>query len=176
MHWEAVHQRNWVFRILLENWLWRSKLRLREFCYCYAFVIFVGIVIHIFHTLFSYITMQPTLCNVGGLPVNTRDMMPGSRSDNGCTETQNWSEEELRDWAEGVCEFSCTKFGVTLYPDLSCTEPYNTTNLACPNPFFDVPTLVEPAACQANNSLPQSIELINSDTLEEVGFVPDDSY
>jgi len=120
--------------------------------------------------------MQPTLCNGGGLTANARYMMPGSRPYNSCTETQNCSEDELRDWAEGVCEFSCRKFRKTLYPGLSRTDPYNTANLARPNPFFDAPTLAELAACQANDSLPQRIELTNSDTLEEVGFVPDDSY
>ena len=120
--------------------------------------------------------MQPTLCNGGLLTANVRDVVPGICPDNGCTETQNCSVEELRDWAKGVCEFNCGKFGLTLYPDLSRTGPYNTANLACPNAFFDAPILAELAACQAEGSLPQRIELTNAETLEYVATAPDDIY
>jgi len=118
----------------------------------------------------------PTLCNGGGLTAKVRSMSPGICPDNGCTETQSCSEEELREWVEGVCEFNCGKFGLTLYPDLSRTEPYNTANIACPNSFFDAPTLAEPAACQAKGSLPQRIELTNAEALEDVAFVPEYTY
>mmetsp|Transcript_1807 Transcript_1807/g.3045 ORF Transcript_1807/g.3045 Transcript_1807/m.3045 type:complete len:124 (+) Transcript_1807:714-1085(+) len=86
-------------------------------------------------------------------------MSPGICPDNGCTESQNCSKEDLRTWAEDVCEFNCGQFGLTLYPDLTRTEPYNTANIACPNSFFDAPTLAEPAACQAKGGLPQMIGL-----------------
>jgi len=88
-------------------------------------------------------------------------MLPGICPDNGCTETQSCSKESLRVWAQGVCKVNCRKVGLSLYPDLTRTEPYNTGNIACPNPFFDAPTLAEPPACEAMGSLPQRIKLTN---------------
>lgn len=101
----------------------------------------------------------PTLCNGGGLSEGIRSKLPDICPDNGCVESQNCSEEELREWAEGVCSFNCGKIGLSLYPDMSRTEPFNTANMGCTNSFFDAPSLAEPAACQAQGNLSQRIEL-----------------
>ena len=82
--------------------------------------------------------------------------------DNGCSDTQTCTEDEVKEWAKGVCALNCGKFGLTLYPDLTRTEPYNTVNVACPTSVFDAPTLAEPAACQSKGSLPQKIQLTNA--------------
>ena len=103
----------------------------------------------------------PSLCNGGALGEELRKTLPTLCPDNGCTETQTCSEEELRAWAKGVCELSCAKIGLSLYPDKSRVEPYNTVNIACPSSFFDEPTLSEPAKCEAKGQLPQTIQLSN---------------
>jgi len=69
----------------------------------------------------------------------------------------------LKEWAKGVCEYNCGKIGLSLYPDTSRTEPFNTANVACPTSLFDKPTLAEPASCQKKGSLSSALvqELAN---------------
>ena len=99
------------------------------------------------------------MCNGGPLGAQIRNALPGVCPDNGCTETQSCSEEELLEHAKSVCERNCATIGLTLFPDLSRTEPYNTVNAKCPTPFFDAPTLAKPASCEVKGTLPRTIQL-----------------
>ena len=103
------------------------------------------------------------MCNGGDETAELREALSICPTE-GCTETQSCSEELMRDWAQGVCGFSCGVFGLTVYPDLNRTEVYNTANVNCPNAFFDAPTLAEPDVCQVKGSLPQTIELLEVTT------------
>ena len=102
------------------------------------------------------------LCNGGALGSKLLSAVLGICPDSGCTETQTCTKEELKEWAKGVCALNCAKFGLTLYPDLTRTEPYSTANIACPTTVFDAPTLAEPDACEVKGSLPQKIQLTNA--------------
>jgi len=105
----------------------------------------------------------PTLCNGGALGAKLREQLPDFCPTTGCTETQDCSEEVLKEWAKGVCEYNCGKIGLSLYPDTSRTEPFNTSNVACPTSLFDKPTLAEPESCQKKGSLSSALvqELAN---------------
>ena len=77
-----------------------------------------------------------------------------------CVETQTCSEELLIIWAQEVCKITCEGFGLSLFPDTSRTEVFNTANFGCPQALFNAPKLAEPAACQIKGVLPQTIKLI----------------
>ena len=71
-----------------------------------------------------------------------------------CDDIRQCSDDELRAHALATCERVCSQIGVTLYPDTSRTEIYNTVNAFCPTRMFDAPTLSPPQTCKARGKLP----------------------
>jgi len=104
----------------------------------------------------------PSMCNGEGAEfAESRKVLPICPEE--CSKTQSCSDEELRLHTQGVCAYSCGMFGLSVYPDTSRTEAYNTASVLCPNAFFNAPTLAEPDACQVKGVLPQTIELVDPD-------------
>lgn len=108
------------------------------------------------------------LCNSGKLPDTLNTMAPNICPDNGCTDTQSCTDEELREWAEVVCKPICETLGLTLYPNVTSTRLFDTVNLGCPNRMmFDAPADIGPPSCVVRGSLPQVVEFTNSIQEEE---------
>mmetsp|Transcript_36888 Transcript_36888/g.82994 ORF Transcript_36888/g.82994 Transcript_36888/m.82994 type:complete len:725 (-) Transcript_36888:117-2291(-) len=71
-----------------------------------------------------------------------------------CDDIGQCSDDEIRTHALATCERVCSQIGVTLYPDTSRTEIYNSVNAFCPTRMFDAPTLATPQTCKARGKLP----------------------
>lgn len=110
------------------------------------------------------------LCNSGTLPDALSTVAPNICPDSGCTESQSCTDEDLRDWAEVVCQPICESLGLTLYPNATSTKLYDTVNLGCPNRMmFNAPADIGPPTCEVKGTLPQDIEFTNSiEEIEEV--------
>ena len=120
---------------------------------------------------FYYIKTQSDLCNGGDLSSDIIGLFNlylgwGSGTETticpeDCVASQSCSEEVLLEQAREVCRATCDEaLGLSLYPNATRTEPYSTSSLFnCPKPFFDAPTLAEPAACEVKGTLPQTIKL-----------------
>ncbi|KAL7544137.1 hypothetical protein ACHAWF_007524 [Thalassiosira exigua] len=104
------------------------------------------------------------VCNGGALTAPIRNRLPI------CPEQCSGdvcSEEELMEQARSTCESTCAQFGLSLYPDVSRTELYETTNAFCPTRLFDEPTLAAPPACQVKGNLARDIPLVGIGGLGE---------
>lgn len=111
---------------------------------------------------------MPTFCNGGEDYDPIKNFLPIC-PDDGCQETGTCSDELIGGWAYGVCEYNCGTLGLSLYPDESKTELFNSITYGCPS-FFNAPTLAKPEACKARGSLPlTNIEL----SKPEVEIKPD---
>ncbi|KAL7535490.1 hypothetical protein ACHAXR_006524 [Thalassiosira sp. AJA248-18] len=102
-----------------------------------------------------------TMCNGGDVTADIRALLQGCPQD-GCTETQSCSNELLIAWAQGACDFNCGRLGLTQYPDVSDTTPFDSVTYGCPSGFDRPDKLAEPEACQVKGSLPQTIELVGA--------------
>ena len=78
-----------------------------------------------------------------------------------CDDIGQCSDDEIRAHALSTCERVCSQVGVTLYPDTSRSELFNSVNVFCPTRMFDAPTLAPPQTCKAKGKLPVTLsELI----------------
>mmetsp|Transcript_39423 Transcript_39423/g.82921 ORF Transcript_39423/g.82921 Transcript_39423/m.82921 type:complete len:745 (+) Transcript_39423:77-2311(+) len=114
---------------------------------------------------------MPEMCNGGDITADIRALLPIC-PDDGCTETQSCSDELIRGWAQGVCAYNCNQIGVTLYPDVSDTTPFDSLTWGCPN-FNRPASLAERKACKVKGSLPQEIELIGIPPSDSEDIIPD---
>ena len=97
------------------------------------------------------------MCNGGEETKDLREDLPICPKD--CSETQSCSANELVVAVKQACQATCDSLGLSLYPDNSRTELFETANIGCPTPLFDPPTLAEPEKCVARGALPISVEL-----------------
>ena len=108
-----------------------------------------------------------TACNgVGPLYSLLLGYVPGLCPE--CQLTSSCTEEEIAAHAQGFCLDECDIYlGMSLYPDLSRTDPYNSSVLGCSDAIgttngwldFRASELAEPAMCSLEGNLSQQIEL-----------------
>jgi len=97
------------------------------------------------------------MCNGGEETKDLREAQPICPKD--CSETQSCSANELVAAVKQACQATCGSLGLSLYPDNSRTELFETANTGCPTPLFDPPTLAKPEKCVAKGALPISVTL-----------------
>jgi hypothetical protein len=85
-----------------------------------------------------------------------------------CQATASCTPEELALHAQGICAASCVESaGVTAYPDLNDTEPFEYGNWACPQNYYDAPSMPDAPACQ-----PMGASSINSVKVNDIVLLP----
>jgi hypothetical protein len=85
-----------------------------------------------------------------------------------CQATASCTPEELALHAQGICAASCVESaGVTAYPDLNDTEPFEYGNWACPQNYYDAPSMPDASACQ-----PMGASSINSVKVNDIVLLP----
>jgi hypothetical protein len=110
-------------------------------------------------------------CNGGDAFQDLFDDLPHLCPD--CRATASCTAEELAIHAQGLCSELCpTQAGVSLYPDLSSTEPYNYGNFGCNQSYYHEPSIPSAPTCERKGvSSIDSIE-VNDIVLMDYTVVP----
>jgi hypothetical protein len=92
-----------------------------------------------------------TVCNnvelFGELLTEMPYLCPGT----GCVD-ETCTAEEIALYADGLCTYICNDVGVSHYPNVSDTEPYEYGNWACAPMYYPIPSIPDAPVCQAKGS------------------------
>ena len=108
------------------------------------------------------------MCNGGVIFDGLLRQLPGICPS--CQTSGNCTDEQVALQAQDFCGGFCMgSLGVSCYPDMNATEPFNTGGYPCGN--FKAPIMLEPAVCEPFGDVEKAVEVkemnltkLNSDT------------
>jgi hypothetical protein len=110
-----------------------------------------------------------TACNGGDEYQEVLLELPGVCPE--CQETASCTFEEVAMHATGLCASSCDEVGLSLYPDVSRTEPVEYGNFGCDPTYYEIPSVPEAPVCEAKGASSIGTIEVNSIGLKDVSGV-----